>query len=297
MRIGILCPVGPLDRYGYQYNYLVVIESLARFAMRVYLYSTTRNRANVDKILTRFPNVEYISDETTWFDLDKNGNEVFSMGKCERNNDLILRCCQDDGMDCAIHVHINQYIQQRAISSLEQVCRQMLESGRAFEWLYKKYQLGGRLFHADTRVPWILNLQIDNPFLIRADSIHHRDGDEQYRIEHGDFRSKDHLAIVDCPLDMTLQDLAAKMNFLRCYQELNPQATPRFDWNRYLPYYVRKLNAKKISDEPLDAAGRAIARNSRDDFASWAVLRCYRRPSAARWLLGFLREFVRPILP
>ena len=295
MKIGILCPVGPLDRYGYQHIYLPVVQSLSAFATCIYMYSTTRNRANVDSLLACFPKVEYISNEDTWFDVDSDGNEVFSNKKGESNANLILTRMREDGMDCSITICINQYVPDKARERLRQLCKDMLEAGRPFEWLYKRYQLGNRLFHTDTRVPWILNLQVDNPFLIRADSIHHRDGRERYKIEHGDFRSKDHVAIVDCPMEMTLQDLADVKNFVRCYSELNPQVNPRFDWNEYLPYYVRKFNAKIMSDEPLDPTGEAIARNSTSDFVCWILLKHYQKPTVpkpniARRLIGLLRR-------
>jgi len=300
MKIGVVCPVGPLDRCGYEYNYMTVMESLSSFGARVYLCSSTRNRANVDSLLARFPNVEYISNENTWFDVDGDGNEVFRMAKLESNLNLTLERCRHDGMDCAVQIHINQYIQDRVREPLRQLCRDMLEAGRPFEWLYKKYQLGNRLFHADSRVPWILNLQIDNPFVIRADSIHHRDGSEVYRIEHADFRDKDHVAIVDCPMEMTLQDLADVMNFTRGMSELNPQANPRFDWNVYLPYYVQKYNAKMMSDEPLDATGKAIVGTSRHDLISWTLLKHYRKPTSAkpdtaRQMVGILRRLLAKV--
>ena len=298
MRIGILCPVGPLDRYGYQYNYCTVVENLSSFAERVYLFSSTRNRTNVDSLLARFPNVEYVSNENTWLDVDSSGKELFSIKKLESKTKSILEWMKQDGMDCALDICINQYIPDRAREPLRQVCKDMLETGRPFEWLYKRYQLGNRLFHADTRVPWILNLQIDNPFVIRADSIHHRDGHERYEIEHGDFRSKDHVAIVDAPLEMTLQDLADVLNFTRYYSELNPDAPKHFDRNRVLSYYIRKFDAKIISDEPLDPTGEAIARNSRSDFVCWILLKHYKNPSTAkpniaRRLVGFLRRLAK----
>jgi hypothetical protein len=149
----------------------------------------------------------------------------------------------------------------------------MIDTGRPFEWLYKRYQLGDRLFHADTRLPWILNLQFDNPFRIAADSIRHHQTSEYYRIEHGDFRSKDKVAIVDCPLEMTVKDVAELSMFTRFMSDLNPQARTNFDWDELLPYYVEKFNAKVLCGDSLDVTGQAIARGSENDFISWQVLK------------------------
>lgn len=301
-KIGIICPLGPLDRYGYQYNHLITLENLSSFATRVYLCSSTRSQTDVDRLLARFPKVEYISDKRTWFDADSNGNEIFSIARLESNSNLMIERCKRDQMDCAVMIHINQYIQYSVKENLRQLCQDMLAARRPFEWLYKKYQLGNRLFHADTRVPWILNLQIDNPFLIQADSIHHRNGNERYTIQNGNFRDKDYFAIVDCPLELTLQDLADIKNFTRCYSELNPQASPIFDWNKYFYYCVWKINAKFMSDEPLDATGEAIVRNSRKDFLSWIFLEQYKKSNSTftidryiRLGLFYLRDILKKI--
>jgi len=291
MKIGVICPVGPLDRYGYQYNYMTIMENLAAFATQVYIISSSRNR-DLHDLLSRFPNVDYIFNEDTRFDVDATGNEVFSMEKLEHNVNLALQKCKEDGMDCAIQMHINQYVQDRNKDNLRRLCGDMLEAGRPFEWLYKKYQLGNRLFHADTRVPWILNLQIDQPFVIRADSIHHRDSHERYKIEHGDFRSKDHIAIVDCPMEMTWQDLEEKMRFLYGGSVLGANVDPCLGEYLSLPYYLRKFNQKLISNEPLDATGQVIARNSRSDFVSWTLLKHYQKVNAAGWFVRFLGRFL-----
>jgi hypothetical protein len=296
MKIGIVCPIGPLDRYGYQYNHTTVLENLSTFATRVYLCSSTRNRANVDGLLARFHNVEHISNENTWFDMDESGNEIFRISKVEHNINLTLDRCRQDGMDCAIQIHINQYVPSRNMENLRRLCQDMLRAERPFEWLYKRYQLGNRIFHTETRVPWMLNLQIDNQFHVRADSLHHNDGGQKYAIEHGDYRAQNRCAIVDTQMELTLQDLEAKQNFIRCYSELNPEANPRFDWNAYFPYFMRKFNAKLISNEPLDGVGQVIAHDSRKDFVSWLLLEHYERPyvksSFAKRAVRFARRLL-----
>ena len=204
MKIGIVLPIGPLDRFGYQNNYSLVVENLSNFATHVYICSLSRNRTYVDNLITQYPNVECIANEQTWFDLDSNGNEVFTIDGAIKQTNLGFKRCKQDGMDCGFLIHINQYIQARVMKPLRRKCRNMLKADRLFEWLYKKYQLGDRLFHSDTRVPWILNLQIDNPYVIRPDSLHQKNGHKSYKIEHGEYRSKDHLAIVDNPMEMTI---------------------------------------------------------------------------------------------
>lgn len=279
MKIGILCPIGPLDRLGYQYHAIPILRSLTAFGTKVYLCSSTRNRAQIDDILAAFPNVEYIAGPETWFQQDEQGEEVHDIFRITANATLAMEHARRDGMDVGISIHISQYVQDRVMAPLRATAQAMLDQGRPYAWLYKKYQLYDHLFHADRRVPWILNLHIDNPYAITPDSITHRDTSERILIEAGDYRNHDDIAIVDCPMERTPQDLVAFKDFTRFYAELNPNAPTEFDWDYIRDYYIRKFNAKRLSDEPLDATGRAIAATSRPDFVSHLLLDHYAPPA------------------
>ena len=281
MKIGILCPIGPLDRFGYQYNTQPVLRSLTTFGTKVYLCSSTRNRAQIDTILETFPNVEYIAGPETWFPQDEHGDEVHAIFQITRNVTRMMEHARRDSMDVGISIHISQYVQDRAMEPLCAVAQRMLDDGRPYDWLYKKYQLHDRLFHADVRVPWILNLRIDNPFTFSPDSLTHRDTDERIRIESGHFRAHDDMSVVDCPMERTPQDLVDFKLFTQFYAELNPDAPTGFDWDYIREYYVRKFNAKTISDEPLDPIGREFAAASRAEFVSHLLLDRYQPPTPA----------------
>jgi len=279
VKIGILCPIGPLDRFGYQFNTMPVLRSLATFGTTVYLVSSTRNRAQIDAILAAFPNVKYIAGPETWFAQDEQGEEVHDIFRITGNVTLAMQQAQRDGMDVGVSIHISQYVQDHVMAPLREVCARMLADGQPYAWLYKKYQLYDRLFHADYRLPWILNLRIDNPYFISPDSITHRETGERIMIQGGDFRDHDPVAVVDCPMERTPQDLVAFKEFTRFYAELNPNAPTNFDWDYIRDYYIRKFNAKRMSAEPLDATGRAIAAASRPDFVSHLLLAHYTPPA------------------
>ena len=104
----------------------------------------------------------------------------------------------------------------------------------------------------------------------------------------------DKIAVVDCPMEMTIQDLEDVKRFTRYYSDLNPQASTDFDQDTYLRYYANKFSAKMISKEPLDETGQAILRNSRSDFICWDILQRYRCPAASSaGRFGFLRRMLR----
>lgn len=288
MKIAILCPVGPLDRYGYQYIHMPVVESFSAFATCVYLYSTTRNRANVNAVLARFSNVRYISNEATWYNLDSSGTEVFTLDKIRSNNDLLVQQARQDGMDCSITISINMYIPERARDPLRKACQDMLKVGQPYGWIYRRYQLGDRLFHADSRLPNMFNLHTEHPCHLGSDWTDAGDDSKRVMIESGEFRLKNHMAIVDCPLEMTIRDLEEKMNFVQCYSHLRPGVSSHFNWNEYYPYFIRKFSDKIISSDPLGKTGQEITQISRSDFVSQIILQKYRKPILIRRWYRFL---------
>ena len=290
MRIAVICPVGPLDRFGYQYNHELIVQNLCIFSDRVYLFSSSRNRSRVDSLLDRFANLTYLSDERTWFSLDAHQREVFDLLAVERNQNLALACCREDDIDCAIVVHINQYVQAANMPRLRQVCQDMLADAQPWAWLYRKYQLRDRLFHTSVRLPWILNLRADQAFQIATDSIRSPKG-EVLRMEQGFWPERDGVSVVDCGMELTVGDLADIRNFTRCYADINPDADPEFSWDHYRSYYARKYRAMVLSREPLDITGSAISRNSHPDFVSGTLLKECRKLSFRRAASRLVRRW------
>jgi hypothetical protein len=292
MKIAVFCPIGPLDRFGYQYNFVEILKSHARFADNVILFSSTRFQIPLDSLIANYQNIRLISDPRSWFNTDESGQEIFSMARILQSANLILEQCKQEGMDCAIFLHINQYVPAISINPLRRECQRLLESRRPFAWLYKRYQYADRLFHADTRLPWIFNLQIDNPYQVDADSIRHRTTGKRIAIQHGDYRRKNTQAIVDCPLEMTIDDLRAVKEFTYHYADLRLNAPEVFDPQAYFAYHLRKLNAKKISTEKLDETRSVIARSGQPDFISRSLLAAYSPPNFQRKVLRWIRRLL-----
>jgi len=66
MRIAVICPIGYLDRHGYQHVYEPCIRSMSEFAQKVYLVQSIDAPVGVER--ARFENVEVISEKCTWFE-------------------------------------------------------------------------------------------------------------------------------------------------------------------------------------------------------------------------------------
>ncbi len=284
MRIAAICPVGPLDQYGYQHFPDLALRSMSPLCDRVYMYSSTRDQPNVDQILADAPNVIFFSSANTWFVQDETGKEVYDPAKGEQNANAFLRHAKADGMDVCVLLCINQYVPAQAVPQLRAVCQRMLDTERPFEWLYKRYQLGDRLFHADTRLPWILNLTIQYPFCVKADSVESPDGLERHTVQSGCYDGSDASAVVDCAMELSRDELESKMNFVRCNSQCGDQTQPTqtFSWGRHFPYYCRKFSAKRVSSDRLDSVGQEIVQRSQPEFVSWAILDALRQESYSK---------------
>lgn len=87
----VLCPIGPLGRFGYQYNRLHTIGSYSAFADNVYLNSSKRNDRHHDEIVNAFDNVTIISYERSCFDTDTDGNGRFTIEQFDRSNNVAMQ--------------------------------------------------------------------------------------------------------------------------------------------------------------------------------------------------------------
>ena len=80
-------------------------------------------------------------------------------------------------------------------------------------------------------------------------------------------------AVVDVGLELTLPELADRMNWFRCYADLMPKRRPTFDWDYWRKYYVAKFGTKPVGGEVLDSIGQVIADGHRPEFVSATVLK------------------------
>lgn len=276
MKLAVVCPIGPLDRFGYQYTYATALESYSLFADVIYLICSSRIGAQIADVSERFPKAVLISDEQTWYSLDEFGQEVFDIYQWDRNLQTGLRQAQQEWMDAAVVVPINAYIPETAIALIQSKIRRMLEEDRPFEWVYRRFQLGSKLFIPDAGVPNIINLRLPRPYRVRYDWTESPHGEKipiSYDHSHPDAAQE---AFVDCPMEMTVDDLRDKMSFTKSYSQINPRALPQFDFQVHVTeYYLPKFLRKVMTDDPLDRFGRMIAQNSSPDFVSRYIIREY----------------------
>lgn len=256
MKLAIICPIGNLDCHGYQHVYQTCIASMAAFADAIYVPHSTRNRAGVDELIMTYDDIVYIGDERTWFEMGESG-ERFDLLRLRENVNLALDMARADGFDVALCVEVNQYVPIAAREPLRKECELVLAMDQPYGWLYRRDQLASVTFHASLRRPWIFNLAYSARLEI-PDGAKVGDGP---LIQHarGNWPEDSAVAVVDCALEMSMDDLRDKLEFFRFYSEFVSKRPTRFDWAYWREYSVNKFRQKQPDKTPLDLYGQAVA--------------------------------------
>lgn len=279
MKIGIYTPIGRLDKYGYQYHYETILDNFQNFANEVLLISTSRK--NEAEKFKKFSKIKLISNKNTWF-TEKNNQEIFSHDVLIKNDILAFDYFQKNNFDIFIHIHINQYIPEKSAKNLRKIFQTMLAQKKPYACYYKKYQIKETIFDADFKMPWILNLKINNPYRVTADSITNQSNGEILRIEKGDFKKHNQEAIIDILADLTIKDAKEKwdltINELRKLSPTEDLEKNKFNQKIFSDYLQNKTNQKQISNDGLDLTGKMILNNFRENFISQKLLENYSQP-------------------
>lgn len=272
MKIGIYTPIGNLDKYGYQYNYETILNNLQNFGDEILLISSSRE--NREGNFKKFNKIKFISNNKTQFEI-KNNKEVYSLATQIKNQGYALDYFKKNNFDVYLIIHINQYIPENSAVGIRNVCRKMIDEKKPYEWLYKKYQLHDIIFNSDFKLPWIINLRIDNPYRVKSDSIKNRQTKEIIKIEHGNFKKYNNRAIVDVLGEFTLENAKEKYEFtIEELRKLNKTFNPNdrsnliFNKEKFLKYHLNKINKKIKSTEKLDKTGKEFLKNTRPNFLS-----------------------------
>jgi hypothetical protein len=180
-------------------------------------------------------------------------------------------------MDIGITLPINFYIPEPSLPEITRKLEQMLAEDRPFEWIYRRFQLGSWLFVPDAGLPYAINLRLPEPYRVKFDWIETPAG-ERIEISYGgNYPQTSREAVVDCPMEITLEDLRNKMNFTQSYAQLNPALPPEFDYEVHVQkYYLPKFIEKDVTRDHLDRFGKIIAQNSRPDFLSQYIMKKHR---------------------
>jgi hypothetical protein len=272
VKLAVIIPVGFVDRHGYQRHLYECVGSFAGFD-RLYLAESLRVAPGLAE-LAQATGATIVEDEACRFEITPDGAERYDYGQVNALRNVALDRARADGCDAVFEAACNWYAPPDVVVNIRLNAEVMLAADLPWAWLYWRYQLAGQLYHTGDRAPWLVNLHYGYQYTPQ-DWLVGPDGGRTAGYEHGDWVARDNVALIDCPLEMTLDELRDKSNRVRCYQDLVPKRNPVFDWNYWRAYYVRRFGPamKTFSDEALQGVGRIVAARSQPDFISQIVLR------------------------
>lgn len=255
VKIAVVCPLGYLDRHGYQNVYRACIASMAAFADELYLVQSVNDRTGIDELIMQYDNITLISGLNTYFEVE-NGKPLFDLLRIRDNVNIGIDAAADDDYDVALCVEVNQYVPVHVRDPLGLECAEVRDHDQPYGWLYRRDQLADKTFIPNLRRPWIFNLNFGARLEIPDGASF--DGKMIHHIRHA-WPEYNNISIVDCALEMTAKDLQDKLEFFRFYHEFCSKRPTSFDLEYWRQYSIAKFHQKQLDGEPLDVYGRAIA--------------------------------------
>ncbi len=228
-------PVGFVD--GYRSTLRLCLERICAEFDAVYLPLTTRKDAGWFDWLP--DNAHLISDRRTWFPLI-NGQSYYVPQMVATSTDVGWHAARHGGAEQVVFMFCNCYVTPDCAAYL----RQPVDG---LGYVYRCDSLSGVVFHADKMWPYILRADSDVQFGL--DGITY-DGKPTPWIA-GCWPEMDGVAVIDLPLELTLEDYARRMNFIRCYHDLVPKRRPEFVWSDWKRYFTDKYSRKQRSGRAL----------------------------------------------
>jgi len=260
MTLAAIVPIGDPRVNGYGNNLAVCLRSMAEFADMVILVQSHPAASALYPFLT--DTISLISNEATWFP-----NGVYDGRRFNKNVRIGETAAKQDGADVFILLTSNWYIPESSREALRIRCDETM----GWDWAYRGNQLAGKLFSASKRLPAIWRDGSGCYPTLSPDGMQTPVG--FVSVESGDYSGYDDEMIVDVPLEITLINMAGKMNFFRCYHDDMPKRNPVFDWDYWHPYYTAKMRYWKPTDIQLDEYGQAIADASKPEYLSHLFLK------------------------
>jgi hypothetical protein len=154
IKIACIVPIGSLTKFGYQYHWTAILENLADTFDKVYLITTTKENTALS---VRIENVELIVNKTVLFDIDKDGQEIFSIYNIYAALSLGKTISKKDGFDVAINMSINMYIDKINSLKMRGYCADIIRKRKPFGYMGKAFQIDGLVTYPNTRIPAVIN--------------------------------------------------------------------------------------------------------------------------------------------
>ena len=271
-KIAIICPIGPIHKWGYQHTHPLCIASQAEFADAVYLVQSTSDRTGVDELLDTYPNITLISGPETWQHLPDSDDEHPCCQKFMsfhmRNFGIGRLAAFRDGYRLIINTHANWYVPRRNIGALRTYCATFRAGGSHVGKLWRAFQLANVLFKASDCGDYLMNLDgLNEAEVIQYVATLRLKWD---RMPPSHIPANvDDICVVDSSFEMTVDELGGCQTRYDDYDMYGQT----FDWPSILPFTISKFGKYTVSNEPLDYWGGKLASRCQLGFVSYQIVK------------------------
>lgn len=249
MKIAVICPIGDLNRFGYQRLARPCLKSWAQVGDLFLIHSSREPMPFKIK-------AEYIRDDQTLLPL-VDGVERFDYRIVANNANIGLQVARLAGYDVGITICVNWYVEAEAARGIVAKCEALPTSGREYDFLYRRMQIKDQLFDSDLASIAVFSLtgEIVISVKVLADRVE-INGASKTR-ERGDFTREHDAAYIDAGLEVTDAEFSDKMQDVRNYEDLLPKRHGvTFDY--WLDYFQQRKNTMKKSGDKPGVVGEKI---------------------------------------
>lgn len=263
MNIAVICPIGDLNRFGYSRIAQPCLGSwrglgdlyLIHSSRTATPFSIKANHIRYDKTLMKVVN----------------GAEWFDHHLVASNANIGLEQARQAGYDMAITICVNWYVEEIARHEVYKQCCDMLEHRSPCGFLYRRIQIGPRLFDADRMSIAVFNLHYASGDIVKV-LVDEADIDGiTITSARGHFDAMNDAAYVDCEYELTTAELQAKLADVRNYEDILPKRHGA-DWEYWQKYYQKRAAELTASPDAPGTIGQQIsAAHPHGAFGDWLI--------------------------
>ena len=253
----IVCPCGPLWKWGYENTAALCLANQAQAADALYLVHS------VKQAVVATANAVELSSPETWFHPSGEAPDDTPFasyaatqftGLHERNYRLGRMRAWQDGYRIVVYTQSNWYIPESQREPLRRAVARIVADGQEYGLLNRRHQFGRMILRPDKAAYLIINMTAWDERTVLL--VEH---DRKLR----GHQVGNHPYVVDCGSEQTAQQLSAYFWRAR-YERRTPEE---------LTEYTRRAARKAMPGEPVaDATGLAIAAKSRPEYLSRVAL-------------------------
>ena len=249
MKIAIICPIGDLNRFGYQRLARPCLKSWQAVGDLILIHSS---RAEMPFKIK----AEYIRDDKTLLPMI-DGAERFDYRVVSNNANSGLQIARLAGYDVVTTICANWYVEAQAAKKIIAKCEALLTDVRDYDFLFRRMQIKNQLFDSDLASIAMFKVNGFSTFGVKVlvDKVE-INGSNVIR-ERGAFSRENAAAYIDVGLEVTDAEFSDKMQNVRNYDDLLPKRHG-VDFDYWIDYFQNRKAGLCQSADALGVIGRQI---------------------------------------